>query len=229
MTAVLSPGDRFGATDHTMLADPIGATLGLFSDSTAFVPTPDSSGVRDDFDLLLARYDEHRLNEALSFTVLVGHGSAWSFAGQGRWFGPNVEDVAIDPFFTATDVVADINARTGLPVTATLKAAGIKRRTYYSWVNAPGTAPRLASLGLLDELSQLVEDIEEVLGSATWLALPPQRKRLEAGDLNGLLLDAIDLVQPKDPQAGPFAPQGDDRILAKSTRVLPPPRTERLS
>jgi len=79
-----------------------------------------------------------------------------------------------------------------LPARDICKAAGISRRTYYSWLKAPHTQARLGSESRLWELVEVVEDLRQLVEGELrqWIRHPARRKTLVGGHFNDLLLDA---------------------------------------
>lgn len=94
----------------------------------------------------------------------------------------------------AAACVQDLAAALQLPVKTVLKIAGIKHRTFYSWLDQPDVRPRLASQGRLWELAQVVADLRAELGLnlVMWLHGSPDRLRLlHSGEFDVLVSELV--------------------------------------
>lgn len=78
------------------------------------------------------------------------------------------------------DILDRISSQTGLSRDEVLKAAGISRRTFYSWQRSGSSRPRKGSLGRLWELVATIEDLQEIIERPLklWLGSDPDRGRL---------------------------------------------------
>ncbi len=111
-------------------------------------------------------------------------------------FDPEPEDTGEDDVTDQDDavgVVEALAAKLGLPVRDVLKAAGIKRSSFYSWKKPGAPRPRVASQGRLWTLAQTVEDVDETTGGNVrkWLlARDARRLQLVHGEFDRLLAEA---------------------------------------
>ncbi len=103
----------------------------------------------------------------------------------------------------AVAVIDQLAGELGVPLSYVLKAAGVKRRTYYSWRSMPSRSPRVASQARLWTFAQIVEDLRDELGSGLrqWVhALPDRLTAIRDGhpdDLISLLWShEADILQP---------------------------------
>jgi hypothetical protein len=117
----------------------------------------------------------------------------------------------------AVTAVLSISNRVGLPIRDVVEAAGISRSSFYSWRTPQAPEPRVSSQGRLWELAQLVEDLEELVGSSVdrWLMAEPQRRvDFTRGDFQKLLDSAVPSnrkVQFAAPYSALYAVGGDEQ------------------
>lgn len=115
----------------------------------------------------------------------------------------------------AIRAVEDIEARLGLPLQRVLKAAGVKRRTFYAWRKKPEVQPRVHSLGRLWSLGQCIEDLESELPDVpSWLRDPQRLHLLERGNFDALIDLAVATFQPVgSAMQSQTLYEGDDRVV----------------
>jgi len=91
----------------------------------------------------------------------------------------------------AVATVAALSAQLGVKPDDVLVAAGVKRRTFYSWKQTSGRRPRVGSQARLWELAEHTRDLAEQLGDtpvrAWMLADTARRKLLLAGAFDELV------------------------------------------
>ncbi len=93
----------------------------------------------------------------------------------------------------AVAVIEALAAKLGLPVKDVLKAAGIKKSSFYSWKQPDAPRPRVASQGRLWSLAQFVEDLTASTDGNVrqWLlASDARRDRLVHGQFDRLVAEA---------------------------------------
>jgi hypothetical protein len=109
-----------------------------------------------------------------------------------QWDEPAVED-ELSGQDDAVRAVEALACELGLPVKDVLKAAGIKKSSFYSWKQPDAPRPRVASQGQLWALAQAVEDLAECTGGNVrqWLlARDERRKTLIHGEFDRLVAEA---------------------------------------
>ena len=132
------------------------------------------------------------------------------------WVGPVVnpanEDTADSESLTvdraddtAVDAVYKIVGLLGLPLRDVLTAAGVARRTFYSW-RGRNVAPRLSSQGRLWSLLQVAVDLKDLIGDdlPQWIAADSNRRRtLRAGNFDSLMGEFLDQKARKGEYGAP--------------------------
>lgn len=108
----------------------------------------------------------------------------------------SAEPVVTDGASEAVETVERVSRILGLTVEEVLRAAQIKKRTFYHWKSKGGSTPRLSSQGQLWSLAQTVEVLDEQLGHALagWLRrTPPALAALRRHDFETL----VQLARPR--------------------------------
>jgi hypothetical protein len=104
-----------------------------------------------------------------------------------------ISDGTADPLKVFTRVQAEL----GVTQRDMFAATGIKHRTFHSWKVKPASSrPRLASLGQLWRLADMLEDLREALGRPVgpWLHAKPERyAAFKAGRFDALVDLAVDV------------------------------------
>ena len=116
----------------------------------------------------------------------------------------------------AVTVIDELVRHLDLPLRDVVRAAGIKRSSYYSWKDLPKRRPRLDSLGQLWEMTQCVEDLIEIVPQPTSRWLMTDKRRI-ATLMSGRFDDLLEMAQPfasrvtsAPPFAANFAVGGDN-------------------
>lgn len=153
------------------------------------------------------------------------------------WVGPVVNPVSEDVSDadslstdgadqTAVDAVDKLVRILGLPIRDVLAAAGVARRTFYSW-RGRNVAPRLDSQGRLWELLQAAVDLQDVIGNdlPQWIAADPKRRRtLRAGNFDSLMGELLEQRARKgDYSARSHAVSWMESAGPEEAAVLEPP------
>src|SRR5487761_2194826 len=93
---------------------------------------------------------------------------------------------------SAVSVIEDLKSRLRLPLTTLVPAAGIVRRTYYSWIQDSGIEPRVGSAGRLWDLVSFIEDLERIVPDpGSWLRSEGRIGLLSDGRFDELIDSAI--------------------------------------
>lgn len=121
--------------------------------------------------------------------------SAWSdLEGLVSWM--EVPEVPLSQR-SAVTVIEDLKLRLKIPLTTLIPAAGIVRRTYYSWTQDPGIEPRVGSAGRLWDLVACIEDLERIVSDpGSWLRGENRIDLLAGGRFSELIDKAIEASFP---------------------------------
>ncbi|MFF2389386.1 hypothetical protein [Agromyces sp. NPDC058104] len=121
-------------------------------------------------------------------------GSTWpvglSFAVDSLLPAETADDPSTSGASDVVELVRSLEGELGLPLRDVLMAAGIKKRTFHSWVGSKSRTPHLQSQGRLWLLADAVEDLRETLDQPikNWLHARPERLALlRAGDFDALV------------------------------------------
>lgn len=175
---------------------------------STFVEVGSSSGLRDavaHFSSALdpCAWDQFRVE------VFKGLDGQLNLSGSALWltdpyiFIDTVADTETDSRVDETADVVDaferLRAELGLTQKEMFEATGISKRTFHSWSDKPaGSRPRVASLGRLWELADVVDDLRETLDQPLSRWLRGDKKRISAL-LDGRLDELVDLAVDRAP------------------------------
>jgi hypothetical protein len=161
--------------------------------------------------------------------------SSWSLNPQTiEWISSSnlveriLQDVGKDVSESAVEVVSRLERELRLPLRTILRAAGIKRRTFYSWRDNPIVAPRTSSLGRLWALVQCIDDLYlEQDDVWKWIAAPSRIALLQNGRFDELIDESASGVREQTEMARLPPYRGDDSVIPEWPVFHNRPKTQR--